>query len=170
MTPAEFARKWGESTQKERSAAQEHFIDICRMLGVPTPNEADPTGTWYAFERGAGKTDGADGFAAVKAEQGSTPSYSTYAQWESGQVGAREESLAAIRRFHDSRQAAPLDPAPDLAAALMALAAELAAAREERAAMRAEVDPLSAVVDRLVAGALAPAAIPAPSAPAAPGG
>jgi hypothetical protein len=65
MTPAEFARKWGESTQKERSAAQEHFIDLCRMLGVPTPNEADPTGTWYAFERGAGKTDGGDGFADV---------------------------------------------------------------------------------------------------------
>jgi hypothetical protein len=65
MTPAEFARKWGESTQKERSAAQEHFIDLCRMLGVPTPNEADPTGTWYAFERGAGKTGGGDGFADV---------------------------------------------------------------------------------------------------------
>jgi len=65
MTPAEFARKWGESTQKERSAAQEHFIDICRMLGVPTPNEADPTGAWYAFEKGAGKTGGGDGFADV---------------------------------------------------------------------------------------------------------
>ena len=39
----------------ERAAAQEHFIDLCRMLGVPTPNEADPTGDWYAFEKGAGK-------------------------------------------------------------------------------------------------------------------
>ena len=33
----------------ERAAAQEHFIDLCRMLGQPTPNDADPTGDWYAF-------------------------------------------------------------------------------------------------------------------------
>lgn len=25
---------------KERSAAQEHFIDLCRLLGEPTPAEA----------------------------------------------------------------------------------------------------------------------------------
>jgi hypothetical protein len=37
MTPAEFARKWMGSTQTERAASQEHFIDLCRMLGVPTP-------------------------------------------------------------------------------------------------------------------------------------
>jgi hypothetical protein len=35
------------------------------MLGVPTPNEADPTGAWYAFEKGAGKVLGGDGFADV---------------------------------------------------------------------------------------------------------
>ncbi|MHB0981095.1 MAG: class I SAM-dependent DNA methyltransferase [Thermoleophilia bacterium] len=65
MTPAWFARKWIGSTRTERAAAQEHFIDICRMLGVPTPNEADPTGDEYAFEKGAGKVEGGDGFADV---------------------------------------------------------------------------------------------------------
>ncbi len=35
------------------------------MLGVKTPNEADPTGDWYAFEKGAEKTSGGDGFADV---------------------------------------------------------------------------------------------------------
>ena len=35
------------------------------MLGVPTPNEADPTGDTYAFEKGAGKVEGGDGFADV---------------------------------------------------------------------------------------------------------
>ena len=49
----------------ERAASQEHFIDLCRMLGVPTPNEADPTGDTYAFEKGAGKIEGGDGFADV---------------------------------------------------------------------------------------------------------
>src|ERR1019366_2573338 len=41
------------------------FGDLCRMLGEPTPSDADPTGTWYAFEKGAEKLDGHDGFADV---------------------------------------------------------------------------------------------------------
>jgi len=65
LTPATFARKWATSTRTERAASQEHFIDICRMIGVPTPNEADPTGDTYAFEKGAGKVAGGDGFADV---------------------------------------------------------------------------------------------------------
>jgi len=48
-TPAEFVAKWQGSTRAERAAAQEHFIDLCRMLGQPTPNDADATGEWYAF-------------------------------------------------------------------------------------------------------------------------
>ena len=35
------------------------------MLGVPTPNEADPIGETYAFEKGAAKAGGGDGFADV---------------------------------------------------------------------------------------------------------
>ena len=65
LTPAEFARKWAGSTRNERAASQEHFIDLCRMIGVPTPNEADPSGEDYAFEKGAGKTGGGDGYADV---------------------------------------------------------------------------------------------------------
>ncbi len=53
MTPAEFAQKWKGSTAKERSASQEHFIDLCRMLRYPTPNEADQTGAFCAFEKGS---------------------------------------------------------------------------------------------------------------------
>jgi type II restriction/modification system DNA methylase subunit YeeA len=64
MSPAEFALKWMGSTAKERSAAQEHFIDLCQMLSMPTPN-ADPTGANYAFEKGAEKIGGGDGFADV---------------------------------------------------------------------------------------------------------
>jgi hypothetical protein len=43
MTPAESAAKWRDSTAKESVAEQEQFIDLCRILGVPTPNERDPT-------------------------------------------------------------------------------------------------------------------------------
>lgn len=65
MNPAQFADKWGRSELKERSAAQEHFLDICQMVGVPTPGEADPTGSWYTFEKGATKVGGGEGFADV---------------------------------------------------------------------------------------------------------
>ncbi|MBV5308111.1 DNA methyltransferase [Chromatium okenii] len=65
MTPDQFIAKWQASTLKERSAAQEHFIDLCRLLNEPTPAEIDPNGEFYCFERGAKKTTGSDGWADV---------------------------------------------------------------------------------------------------------
>ena len=65
MTPYQFIEKWRASELKERSAAQEHFIDLCRLLDEPTPAEADPTGGHYCFERGARKDTGGDGWADV---------------------------------------------------------------------------------------------------------
>ena len=65
MTPHEFIAKWRASALKERSASQEHFIDLCRLLGEPTPAEADPVGERYCFERGARKDIGGDGWADV---------------------------------------------------------------------------------------------------------
>jgi hypothetical protein len=44
MTPETFVAKWKHATLGERQAAQEHWCDVCRMLGQPTPAEADPTG------------------------------------------------------------------------------------------------------------------------------
>ncbi len=64
MNAAEFAAKWIGNTNTERGAAQEHFIDICTMLGVPTPN-TDRGGEAYAFEKGASKTSGGKGWADV---------------------------------------------------------------------------------------------------------
>ena len=65
MTPHEFITKWSASELKERSASQEHFIDLCRLIGEPTPAEADPIGETYCFERGARKDTGGDGWADV---------------------------------------------------------------------------------------------------------
>jgi hypothetical protein len=44
MTPAQFKAKWAKFSGKENAAYQDHFADLCRMLGVPTPIESDPTG------------------------------------------------------------------------------------------------------------------------------
>ena len=65
MNPDQFIAKWKAVELKERSAAQSHFIDLCRMLDEPAPTDVDPTGEWYAFERGATKTTGGEGWADV---------------------------------------------------------------------------------------------------------
>src|SRR5437773_3891643 len=43
--PAEFKRKWARYSGKETAAYQEHFNDLCALLGEPTPAAADPTGS-----------------------------------------------------------------------------------------------------------------------------
>ena len=65
MIASQFIKKWKASTLKERSASQEHFLDLCRLIGHPTPAEADPTGEQFTFERGASKTGGGEGWADV---------------------------------------------------------------------------------------------------------
>jgi hypothetical protein len=61
LTPAAFAAKWRGVTTTEKASAQEHFIDLCRMLGDPTPHEADPIGAQYAFEKRVSKAGGGEG-------------------------------------------------------------------------------------------------------------
>ena len=69
MQAQEFIRKWGPGGPahelNERAGAQAHFIDLCRVLGVPEPADPDD----YCFERGVIKTGSAatrtDGYADV---------------------------------------------------------------------------------------------------------
>jgi type II restriction/modification system DNA methylase subunit YeeA len=58
-------RRLSRSGATARSGAQGHFIALCRLLGIPSPTEADPHGDWFAFEKGAKKTGGGDGWADV---------------------------------------------------------------------------------------------------------
>jgi len=108
--------------------------------------------------------------AAVKDDQGSAPSYSSYAQWESGEVEPRDGSLGVVQRFHEKRGSwTPVQTAPDLATALLALARELTALREERLALVDRVSDLEATVELLVAQGpvgSGTAARPVPAAPA----
>lgn len=65
MTPHEFIAKWQNVNLSERSACQQHFLDLCDLLGQPKPAAADPDGTWYTFERGVRKQSGGNGWADV---------------------------------------------------------------------------------------------------------
>ena len=65
MTPYEFISKWRASTLTERSASQQHFLDLCELLDEPKPADVDPLGERYCFERGTRKDTGGDGWADV---------------------------------------------------------------------------------------------------------
>lgn len=65
MTPEQFIKKWSSSRLKERSGSQEHFIDVCGLVGHPTPAEMDSTGETFTFERGTRIHGAGDGFADV---------------------------------------------------------------------------------------------------------
>ena len=65
ISPQEFVAKWRASKLTESAASQEHFIDLCRMLGHETPAQADSEGVWFTFEKGADKSTGSQGWADV---------------------------------------------------------------------------------------------------------
>ncbi len=49
MTPEQFIALWKNNPLTERAGAQAHFDDLCDLLGVAKPRDADN----YCFERGA---------------------------------------------------------------------------------------------------------------------
>ncbi len=65
LTPHAFVAKWRKVTLKESAATKEHFLDLCSLLGHPTPAAADAEGTHFTFEYGAAKLGGGQGFADV---------------------------------------------------------------------------------------------------------
>ena len=42
MDAAAFVDKWRKSRRSERSASQEHFLDLCEVLKHPKPGAVDP--------------------------------------------------------------------------------------------------------------------------------
>lgn len=65
MTPQQFIAKWQDTELSERSACQQHFLDLCDLLGQAKPAEVDKDGSYYTFERGVSKSDGGKGWADV---------------------------------------------------------------------------------------------------------
>ncbi len=65
MTPQEFVAKWRPAEVKESAGYAEHFIDVCRLIGHPTPVEADPKAEWFTLQKENKKASGKLGFADV---------------------------------------------------------------------------------------------------------
>lgn len=65
MNPPEFISKWSKTELTEKSASQQHFLDLCDLVGHQKPASLDPTGDSFTFEKGAAKHGGGDGWADV---------------------------------------------------------------------------------------------------------
>jgi type II restriction/modification system DNA methylase subunit YeeA len=61
MTPEQFINHWKDNPLTERAGAQQHFDDLCDLLGVDKPRDPEN----YCFERGAKKDGGGEGWADV---------------------------------------------------------------------------------------------------------
>jgi len=101
ITPHEFVSKWKRVTAREKQTYQEHFLDICQLVSHQTPNDYDPTGTRFAFEMGATKTSGGQGWADV-AKLG-------FFGWEyKGKDADLEKAYAQLLLYRDSLKNPPL--------------------------------------------------------------
>ncbi|MBN8637410.1 MAG: class I SAM-dependent DNA methyltransferase, partial [Anaerolineae bacterium] len=64
LTPDDFVKRWQHADATERQSYQEHFRDVCRLVGAVSPGEQQQFDD-YTFEYGLKKTDGRQGYADV---------------------------------------------------------------------------------------------------------
>ena len=101
LTPQDFVSKWKRAEARERQSVQEHFIDLCALVGHETPMQQDPSGKRFAFEMGAAKTSGGSGWADV-AKLG-------YFGWEyKGKNSDLDKAYEQLLRYRDALQNPPL--------------------------------------------------------------
>jgi len=104
LTPQDFVSKWKRAAGGEKQTVQEHFLDLCSLVGHPTPVESDPSGKRFSFEMGAAKTGGGQGWADV-AKLG-------YFGWEYKGKDSHDLDLnkayAQLLRYRDALQNPPL--------------------------------------------------------------
>ena len=101
MTPYEFTNKWGQVTLSESAASHEHFLDICRLTGQPTPAEADPGGDFFTFEKSLKKESGRQGFADVWRQN-------CFAWEYKGQHADLDKAYAQLQLYRESLGNPPL--------------------------------------------------------------
>ena len=106
MTPHDFIAKWRNGGD-ERRDAQPFFEDLCRLVGHPTPREADPEHTWFTYEYGASKTSGGEGWADVWKKG--------FFGWEAkGTQRSLDRAYEQLKMYADALQNPPLLVVTDL--------------------------------------------------------
>ena len=101
MTPQQFITKWQGCQLAERAFYQQHFNDLCALVGHPTPAAQDTTGDTFCFERGATKTGGGNGWADVWKR-------GFFAVEYKGQNGDLRRALEQVQRYALALENPPL--------------------------------------------------------------
>ncbi|AVQ00383.1 class I SAM-dependent DNA methyltransferase (plasmid) [Ahniella affigens] len=100
MLVSDFISKWRNGGD-ERRDAQPFFEDLCRLVGHPTPREADPEHTWFTYEFGANKANGGKGWADVWKKG--------FFGWEAkGTDRSLERAYEQLKMYADALQNPPL--------------------------------------------------------------
>ena len=97
-----FVRKWNASQLTERSAAPQHFRDLCDALGVPHPTQEDVTGASYTYEKRVTKAGtGEPGYADVWKRK--------WFAWEyKSKGGDLKKAYAQLNEYHEALENPPL--------------------------------------------------------------
>jgi type II restriction/modification system DNA methylase subunit YeeA len=97
-----FVRKWNASQLTERSAAPQHFRDLCEALNVPHPTQTDEIGANYTFEKHVTKAGtGEQGYADVW-KRG-------YFAWEyKSKGGDLKKAYKQLNEYHEALDNPPL--------------------------------------------------------------
>ena len=115
MTPAEFKKKWSKFTGKETSGYQSHFDDLCRLLKIPTPLEADPNAEFFCFQKRVVKD--AELFAVAEMGEAAGPDERGFADvwkrgcfaWEyKGRSKNLDEAYKQLLRYREALENPPL--------------------------------------------------------------
>ena len=103
MQVADFISKWSKAQLSEQAASQEHFLDLCRLLGVKTPAELDPVGDTFTFEKGA-KVSGPASLGS-KGDRGRADVwYKARFAWEYKRQGKHKDLVAAYQQLQQYRE------------------------------------------------------------------
>lgn len=103
MQAADFITKWSKANLSEQAASQEHFLDLCRLLGVKTPAELDPVGDTFTFEKGA--TVSAPASLGSKGDRGRADVwYKGRFAWEYKRQGKHKTLEAAYQQLQQYRE------------------------------------------------------------------
>lgn len=101
MTPQEFVAKWRGSTSTEKQAYQQHFLDLCNLVGHPPPAQLDPENKFFTFEAGAVKQSGGQGWADVWYKNHFAIEYK-------GPHGDLDKAYAQLLQYRESLENPPL--------------------------------------------------------------
>ena len=97
-----FVRKWNASSLTERSAAPQHFRDLCEVLDVPHPTEADEIGANYTYEKRVTKAGTGEGGYADVWKRG-------YFAWEyKSKGGDLKKAYKQLNEYHEALENPPL--------------------------------------------------------------